>query len=43
MTEKQDRPWWVRALLKMRIVKDCKDEDFGEKMKFGVKFMRIKF
>jgi len=37
------RPWWVKALLKMRIVVNSEDEDFGTKMKFGIKFMGIKF
>jgi hypothetical protein len=37
------RPWWLRLLLNMKIVVNCDDEDFGEKMKFGVKFMRFKF
>ncbi len=37
------RPWWLKALLKMRIVVNSEDEDFGEKVKFGVKFMGIKF
>ena len=37
------RPWWIKLLLKMRIVVNQDDEDFGEKVKFGVKFMGIKF
>lgn len=40
---KRTRPWWVRLLLKMRIVVNCEDEDFGADMKYGIKFVGIKF
>ena len=32
------KPWWVRLLKKFNIIIDRYDEDFGEDVKFGIKF-----
>lgn len=31
-------PWWVRLLRKCNIIIDRYDDDFGQDVKFGIKF-----